>query len=106
MIDVGKEKPSFNFNTYVVEKANFVNKALDDAVSVKNPPMIHEAMRYSLLVGGKRVGPMLCIAACEVVGDNQSAALPTACVVEMIHTMSLIHDNLDFSKHSDVQFVI
>ncbi|KAL0438596.1 UNVERIFIED_CONTAM: Geranylgeranyl pyrophosphate synthase, chloroplastic [Sesamum latifolium] len=56
-IEAGKEKPSFNFNAYVVEKANFVNKALDDAVSVKNPPMIHEAMRYSLLAGGRGSDP-------------------------------------------------
>ncbi|KAK4390655.1 Geranylgeranyl pyrophosphate synthase, chloroplastic [Sesamum angolense] len=102
-IDAGKEKPSFNFNAYVVEKANFVNKALDDAVSVKNPPMIHEAMRYSLLAGGKRVRPMLCIAACEVVGGHQSAAIPAACAVEMIHTMSLIHDDLPCMDNDDLR---
>ncbi|KAL0351908.1 UNVERIFIED_CONTAM: Geranylgeranyl pyrophosphate synthase, chloroplastic [Sesamum calycinum] len=102
-IDAGKEKPSFNFNAYVVEKANFVNKALDGAVSVKNPPMIHEAMRYSLLAGGKRVRPMLCIAACEVVGGHQSAAIPAACAVEMIHTMSLIHDDLPCMDNDDLR---
>ncbi|KAL0360726.1 UNVERIFIED_CONTAM: Geranylgeranyl pyrophosphate synthase, chloroplastic [Sesamum radiatum] len=102
-IDAGNDKPSFNFNAYVVEKANFVNKALDDAVSVKNPPMIHEAMRYSLLAGGKRVRPMLCIAACEVVGGHQSAAVPAACAVEMIHTMSLIHDDLPCMDNDDLR---
>ncbi|KAK6131216.1 hypothetical protein DH2020_035046 [Rehmannia glutinosa] len=102
-IDARKEKPPFNFNAYVVEKANFVNKALDDAVSVKNPPMIHEAMRYSLLAGGKRVRPMLCIAACEVVGGHQSAAMPAACAVEMIHTMSLIHDDLPCMDNDDLR---
>nr|QEY10178.1 barbata geranylgeranyl diphosphate synthase [Scutellaria barbata] len=98
-----KEEPSFNFNAYVIEKANFVHKALDDAVSVKNPPMIHEAMRYSLLAGGKRVRPMLCIAACEVVGGHHAAAVPAACAVEMIHTMSLIHDDLPCMDNDDLR---
>ncbi|KAL3654450.1 Geranylgeranyl pyrophosphate synthase [Castilleja foliolosa] len=98
-----KSPPLFNFNAYVIEKANFVNKALDDAVAVKNPPMIHDAMRYSLLAGGKRVRPMLCIAACEVVGGDQSAAVPAACAVEMIHTMSLIHDDLPCMDNDDLR---
>nr|ALT16901.1 geranylgeranyl diphosphate synthase 1 [Leucosceptrum canum] len=97
------EDSPFNFNAYVVEKANFVHKALDEAVSVKNPPMIHDAMRYSLLAGGKRVRPMLCIAACEVVGGHQSASIPAACAVEMIHTMSLIHDDLPCMDNDDLR---
>lgn len=93
----------FNFKSYMVEKANIVNKALDDSVSVKNPPMIHQAMRYSLLAGGKRVRPMLCIAACELVGGHQSQAMPAACAVEMIHTMSLIHDDLPCMDNDDLR---
>ncbi|GFP99862.1 geranylgeranyl pyrophosphate synthase chloroplastic [Phtheirospermum japonicum] len=103
MAEQAKSPPLFNFNAYVIEKANFVNKALDDAVSVKSPPVIHEAMRYSLLAGGKRVRPMLCIAACEVVGGHQSAAVPAACAVEMIHTMSLIHDDLPCMDNDDLR---
>lgn len=95
--------PPFNFNAYVAEKAIFVNKALDDAVSLRSPPKIHEAMRYSLLAGGKRVRPMLCIAACEVVGGLPPAALPAACAVEMIHTMSLIHDDLPCMDNDDLR---
>ncbi|KAL6572650.1 Geranylgeranyl pyrophosphate synthase [Orobanche minor] len=102
-IDAKNEKAPFNLNVYLVEKANFVNKVLDDAVSVKYPPMIHEAMRYSLLAGGKRVRPMLCIAACEMVGGHQSAAVPAACAVEMIHTMSLIHDDLPCMDNDDLR---
>ncbi|KAK4434493.1 Geranylgeranyl pyrophosphate synthase, chloroplastic [Sesamum alatum] len=99
-----KDEPtSFNFKAYVVEKANYVNKALDYSVPVNNPPIIHEAMRYSLLAGGKRVRPMLCIAACEAVGGHQSAATPAACAVEMIHTMSLIHDDLPCMDNDDLR---
>lgn len=98
-----EEESPFDFKAYVLEKANFVNQALDEAVSVKNPVMIHESMRYSLLAGGKRVRPMLCIAACEVVGGQQSAAVPAACAVEMIHTMSLMHDDLPCMDNDDLR---
>ncbi|XP_073037448.1 geranylgeranyl pyrophosphate synthase, chloroplastic-like [Primulina eburnea] len=98
-----EEESPFDFKAYVLEKANFVNKALDEAVSVKNPVVIHDSMRYSLLAGGKRVRPMLCIAACQVVGGQQSAAVPAACAVEMIHTMTLIHDDLPCMDNDDLR---
>lgn len=94
---------SFDFKAYMVEKACAVNTALDEAVSVKDPATIHEAMRYSLLAGGKRVRPMLCIAACELVGGEQSDAMAAACAVEMIHTMSLIHDDLPCMDNDDLR---
>ncbi|KAI3504796.1 hypothetical protein L1887_26515 [Cichorium endivia] len=92
---------SFNFKAYMGEKANRVNRALDESISIKTPPTIHEAMRYSLLAGGKRVRPILCIAACELVGGDESTAMPAACAVEMIHTMSLIHDDLPCMDNDD-----
>nr|QHN60320.1 chloroplast geranyl diphosphate synthase large subunit [Lavandula x intermedia] len=94
---------SFDFNKYMLEKANSVNGALDEAVALKEPLGIHESMRYSLLAGGKRVRPMLCIAACEVVGGHESAAIPAACAVEMIHTMSLMHDDLPCMDNDDLR---
>ncbi|GKU99095.1 hypothetical protein SLEP1_g11988 [Rubroshorea leprosula] len=60
-------------------------------------------MRYSLLAGGKRVRPVLCLAACELVGGQESAAMPAACAVEMIHTMSLIHDDLPCMDNDDLR---
>ncbi|CAH2051314.1 unnamed protein product [Thlaspi arvense] len=93
----------FDFMSYMIGKANSVNKALDSAVSLREPIKIHEAMRYSLLAGGKRVRPVLCIAACELVGGEESAALPAACAVEMIHTMSLIHDDLPCMDNDDLR---
>ncbi|KAE9607766.1 putative geranylgeranyl diphosphate synthase [Lupinus albus] len=98
-----KEKPRFNFNLYMVEKSRSVNQALNDAVSLREPHKIHEAMRYSLLAGGKRVRPVLCIAACEVVGGNESTAMAAACSIEMIHTMSLIHDDLPCMDNDDLR---
>jgi geranylgeranyl diphosphate synthase type II len=58
------------------------------------PTLIHEAVRYSLFAGGKRLRPILCLAACEAVGGRRDLALPFASAVELIHTYSLIHDDL------------
>ncbi|KAI3717694.1 hypothetical protein L1987_69470 [Smallanthus sonchifolius] len=85
----------------MAEKAHSVHKALDQSISIKNPSTIHESMRYSLLAGGKHVRPILCIAACEFVGGQESTAMPAACAVEMIHTMSLIHDDLSCMDNDD-----
>ncbi|CAA6653565.1 unnamed protein product [Spirodela intermedia] len=85
---------AFDFKSYMAEKAAAVNQALDAAVPLSYPELLLESMRYSLLAGGKRVRPMLCLAACELVGGSAAAAMPSACAVEMIHTMSLIHDDL------------
>lgn len=98
-----EERPNFDFKAYMVQRANSVNKALDDAVLLRHPQKIHEAMRYSLLAGGKRVRPVLCVAACELVGGQESMAMPAACAVEMIHTMSLIHDDLPCMDNDDLR---
>jgi geranylgeranyl diphosphate synthase type II len=58
-------------------------------------------MRYSLLAGGKRLRPILCLAACELMGGEAAQAMPTACALEMIHTMSLIHDDLPAMDNDD-----
>ncbi|KAJ4715043.1 Geranylgeranyl pyrophosphate synthase [Melia azedarach] len=96
-------KPTFDFKSYMLQKANTVNQALDASVSLREPVKIHESMRYSLLAGGKRVRPVLCIAACELVGGDESMAMPAACAIEMIHTMSLIHDDLPCMDNDDLR---
>lgn len=101
--DSEERKSGFNFDAYMLEKANKVNQALDEAIALREPEKIHEAMRYSLLAGGKRVRPMLCIAACELVGGQESVGMPSACAVEMIHTMSLIHDDLPCMDNDDLR---
>jgi geranylgeranyl diphosphate synthase type II len=58
------------------------------------PELVSEAMRYSLTAGGKRLRPILCIASAEAVGGNRAMAMPVACGIELIHTYSLIHDDL------------
>ena len=58
------------------------------------PSVVAEAMRYSVTAGGKRLRPILCLAAAEAVGGDRSMAMPAACAIELIHTYSLIHDDL------------
>ncbi|QWU14766.1 geranylgeranyl diphosphate synthase, type II [Paenibacillus sophorae] len=65
------------------------------------PSKLAEAMSYSLLAGGKRLRPLLVIAACEAIGGNREAALPVAAAIEMVHTYSLIHDDLPAMDDDD-----
>lgn len=95
--------PVFEFEEYMTVKAKQVNRALQEAVPLQRPNKIHEAMRYSILAGGKRVRPVLCIASCELVGGDESSAMATACALEMIHTMSLIHDDLPCMDNDDLR---
>ncbi|EOA29679.1 hypothetical protein CARUB_v10015876mg [Capsella rubella] len=83
------------FLSYMKRKSKLVNKALEEAVPLCEPVLkIREAMRYTLLSGGKRIRPMICLAACELVGGKESTAMPAACAIEMIHASSLIQDDL------------
>src|SRR5205807_10287646 len=65
------------------------------------PPTIHKAMRYSLFAGGKRLRPILCLAAAETCGGKIDNALPLACALECIHTYSLVHDDLPSMDNDD-----
>lgn len=91
----------FDLSAYLQQRQSFVEAALDKAVPVIYPEKIYQAMRYSLLAGGKRLRPILCLATCEMGGGTIEMALPTACALEMIHTMSLIHDDLPAMDNDD-----
>lgn len=85
----------FDLKTYWATLINEINLKLDEAIPVKYPNQIYEAMRYSVLaMGAKRAPPVMCIASCELFGGNRLAAFPTACALEMVHAASLIHDDL------------
>lgn len=93
----------FNLGSYLKERQQEVETALDQSIAVVYPEKIYESMRYSLMAGGKRLRPILCIATCELVGGNAAMAMPTACALEMIHTMSLIHDDLPAMDNDDLR---
>ncbi|RZL57966.1 MAG: polyprenyl synthetase family protein [Variovorax sp.] len=71
-----------------------VESALSRWVGNDSPEKLGDAMRYAVLDGGKRLRPLLVLAACEAVGGNDEAALRAACAVELIHAYSLVHDDL------------
>lgn len=102
-LEIQHPKIEFELKEYMAIKAKRVNEALREAVPLRHPLKIHESMRYSLLAGGKRVRPILCIAACELVGGEETAAIPLACATEMIHTMSLIHDDLPCMDNDELR---
>ena len=91
----------FDLNNYLKQKKVLVEQALDRSIAITRPEKIYEAMRYSLLAGGKRLRPILCLATCELIGGTVEMAMPTACALEMIHTMSLIHDDLPSMDNDD-----
>jgi geranylgeranyl diphosphate synthase, type II len=92
---------TFNLKTYLPQRQQWVEAALNRSIPVVYPEKIYESMRYSLLAGGKRLRPILCLATCELMGGTVEMAMPTACALEMIHTMSLIHDDLPSMDNDD-----
>src|SRR5688572_31654590 len=80
---------------YLEARRAEIEAALSAALaSTDVPAIVAEAMRYSVTAGGKRLRPILCLAAAEAVGGHRSLAMPAACAIELIHTYSLIHDDL------------
>jgi len=90
---------------YLARRAAEVNEWLDRLVpSETTPPeQLHRAMRYSLLAGGKRLRPALVLAAGEAFGADTDDLMPAACAIEMIHTYSLIHDDLPAMDNDDLR---
>jgi geranylgeranyl diphosphate synthase type II len=100
-----KSPAAFDLKQYLDRTCSRVDAALDrllPSVST-SPPTIHKAVRYSIFAGGKRIRPVLCLAACEAVGGKPAAAMPLACAVECIHTYSLIHDDLPAMDDDDLR---
>jgi geranylgeranyl diphosphate synthase type II len=99
--DPDNSDKEFDLSIYLTERKKLVDAALDRSIQVEYPEKIYEAMRYSLMAGGKRVRPILCLASCELVGGTIDMAMPAACALEMVHTMSLIHDDLPAMDNDD-----
>jgi geranylgeranyl diphosphate synthase type II len=93
----------FNLDQYLERVGARINAALDKLLPPESadPPTIHKAMRYSIFAGGKRIRPVLTLAACEAVGGRTVLAMPLACAAECIHTYSLIHDDLPCMDDDD-----
>jgi len=92
-----------SLDKYLRERTKTVDAALNRFLpkATVKPATIHKAMRYSMLAGGKRMRPILALAAAEACGGDLESALPAACAVECIHTYSLIHDDLPSMDNDD-----
>lgn len=92
-----------NLHNYLQEKAASIEDALDRILAEGDtePSILNEAMRYSVFAGGKRLRPILTIAAAEAVGGREEDVMTAACAIELIHTYSLIHDDLPAMDDDD-----
>lgn len=92
-----------NIADYLEQKRVEVDRFLDQAAppAAVPPTMLHDGLRYSLMAGGKRVRPILTIAAAEAIGTTTPGLMPVACSLELIHTYSLIHDDLPSMDNDD-----
>src|SRR5258708_13068519 len=92
-----------NLKPYLGSRQKQIDRALDRYLpkASTKPATLHKAMRYSLFAGGKRLRPILCLAAAEACRGNIDNALPLACAVECIHTYSLVHDDLPSMDNDD-----
>src|SRR6201998_4859390 len=92
-----------NLKASLKSRQKMIDRALDGYLPKENvrPATIHKAMRYSLFAGGKRLRPILTLAAAEVCGGKIDNALPLACAMECIHTYSLVHDDLPSMDNDD-----
>ena len=94
-----------SLNQWMAQHASVVERELARVVPSPRarPTSLHQAMRHSLLGGGKRLRPLLCFAACEACGGESSLALRTACAIECVHTYSLIHDDLPCMDNDELR---
>ena len=94
-----------SLGAYLKQRQALVNRGLERVLPSPKayPPIIHEAMRYSVLGEGKRIRPILTLAACEAVGGAIEEALPAACAIELIPAYSLVHDDLPAMDDDDLR---
>lgn len=88
---------------YLTQKKEIVNRALKECLPDTGPKAVREAMRYSLEAGGKRLRPILTLAAAETLGCDDHDVIDVACALELVHTYSLIHDDLPAMDDSDLR---
>ncbi|PKN68412.1 MAG: polyprenyl synthetase [Deltaproteobacteria bacterium HGW-Deltaproteobacteria-12] len=90
-------------NAYLLDRRKIVEEALFRYLPAKSntPVEIYQAIHYSVFAGGKRIRPILCLAAVEACGGDMAPAMPVACALELIHTYSLIHDDLPVMDNDD-----
>ena len=104
-MNLGSENQSnYDLTAYLNDKKALINSELDKIFKdFATSSLIVKAMKYSLMAGGKRIRPILCLAATEAAGGKLESSLPAACALEMIHTYSLIHDDLPAMDNDELR---
>lgn len=104
-IDGMEDNATIDFGSYMDARRALVDRALERYLPAEDtyPESLSRAMRYSVMSGGKRFRPILCIASFEACAGQGDAALPIACAIELIHTYSLIHDDLPCMDDDDLR---
>src|SRR5580704_6449447 len=94
-----------NYPTFFDDNQKMIEAGLERALPPADaqPPSIHQAMRYSVFAGGKRIRPMLCLEASRIFSRADFAAIGAGCAIEFIHTYSLIHDDLPALDNDDLR---
>lgn len=101
---VNRKMHSFDLNSYLLSKRKQIDRAIDKIIDqTDNSSVVVSAMRHSLMAEGKRIRPILCIAACQAVSGQTEDVIRVACALEMIHTYSLIHDDLPAMDNDDLR---
>lgn len=93
----------FNLTSYLLSRQEIVTRHLENALRPRRPEILFKSMQYSLESEGKRLRPILCLAGCDLGGGDPTLAIPTACALEMLHTASLIHDDLPAMDNDDLR---
>src|SRR2546425_1473106 len=102
---IGTPTPPMTLPPFFEEDLQLVDAALQQLIPAEEPPpqSIHQAMRYSVVAGGKRIRPILCLETARIFAQNVTPALHPACAIEFIHTYSLIHDDLPALDNDDLR---
>ena len=98
-----EHQQNFDLKEYLKENTNLINSELDKYLKVRYPNTLWDAMRYTALLDGKRIRPVLCLESARACGGNIDVVIPSACAIEMVHAHSLIHDDLPCMDNDDLR---
>ncbi|MDD3012956.1 MAG: polyprenyl synthetase family protein [Candidatus Gastranaerophilales bacterium] len=98
-----QQQKNFNLQKYLEDNKKLINSRLEKFLKIRYPSTIWESMRYTALLDGKRIRPVLCLESARACGGDIEIVLPTACAIEMIHAQSLIHDDLPCMDNDDLR---
>ncbi len=103
-LKVNQKMDSFDLNSYLFSKRKQIDRAIDNIIGqTSNSSVVASAMRHSLMAEGKRIRPILCMSASRAVGGKAEDVIMVSCALEMIHTYSLIHDDLPAMDNDDLR---